>query len=397
MELPRKMPAPRRPLNILVVTRERAGDERFGLGRAIRSLCDAMEAAGHQLTLLDATSWTPADVAMDRRIRSVLGWLARRIRMVEAPIAAISERIVQAVRARRLMRESRNYTHIWYQDSLLAVAHDWIGGHGSTSVVVSVHGLGSAAQSANLDGLGFDQRWVSILLPLERRALRRADLVLMPSAAACQHLVRDLGLAASPSHWHVVGHGRPTFTLPPRAESRRTLGISDGEHMVLAVGRVAPVKQYLRMLEAVAIVQRTIPRLRLVILGGTPTPDLESCVAAMEPKPTFVPFGDVPDYLAAADVYLSTCVDESYGLANVEALHAGVPSIVSSGGATPEVVGYGAWLCSPSIEAIAHALFRVVEDDEVRRYLRSCALERCEELPQWSQVASRHLELMGCT
>ncbi|WP_449369648.1 glycosyltransferase family 4 protein [Thiomonas sp.] len=384
-------------MNILVVTRERVGDERFGLGRAIRSLCDAMRAAGHRVTLLDAASWTPADVAMDRRIRGLLSWVARRLRMVEAPIPAISERIVQVVRARRLMRSSGNYTHIWYQDSLLAIAHDWLGWRDSASVVISVHGLGSAAQSANLDGLGFDQRWVSILLPMERRALRRADLVFLPSAAAREHLVRDLGLAASPSHWHVVGHGRPTFKLPPRDESRCALGIGDGEYMVLAVGRVAPVKQYPRMLDAVAIVQRAVPHLRLVILGGAPTPELASRLAAMEPKPTFVPSGDVPVYLAAADAYLSACVDESYGLANVEALHAGVPSIVSAGGATPEVVGYGAWLCSPSAEAMAHALSRVVENDEFGRYLRRCAQERCGELPQWSQIASRYLELMGCT
>ena len=43
-------------MNVLIVSRERPGDEIFGLGRSIRRIRDEMMTLGHSVTILDATS-----------------------------------------------------------------------------------------------------------------------------------------------------------------------------------------------------------------------------------------------------------------------------------------------------------------------------------------------------
>ncbi len=383
-------------MNVLIVSRERPGDEIFGLGRAIRSIQDEMIALGHSVTILDATSWSDKDFETDARLQRWICWLSRLFGMSTTSVPALSERIVQVLRAKHLLRSNKKITHVWLQDSLLAVAYSWlVPAATKVKCVVSVHGLGSGAQSGNLDGLGLDARWMRIILFLERRALLRANLVILPSKAARTHLVRDLGLASISSHWHVLRHGRPTFSLPTRNIARQKLCIPDDQILVLAIGRVAPVKRYDIILEAVALLQKNHSNLQLCILGGQATNDLKPLIHNLKPEPSFVSSGDVPTFLAAADLYVSACESESYGLANVEALYAGLPCVIAAGGAAPEIIEKGAWLCYPNPQAINEAFNLLISNSALASRMGELAFARYNELPTWQEVTKEQIRLMS--
>ena len=49
-------------------------------------------------------------------------------------------------------------------------------------------------------------------------------------------------------------------------------------------------------------------------------------------------------FFRASDLYVSMSASESFGLANLEALAAGLPAVCTAVGGVPEVVGNGAWL-----------------------------------------------------
>src|SRR3569832_1007643 len=65
---------------------------------------------------------------------------------------------------------------------------------------------------------------------------------------------------------------------------------------------------------------------------------------------------DVAPYFHAADIYVSASSTESFGLANLEALCAGLPSICSAVGGVPEVMGDAAWLVDGETDTLANAL-----------------------------------------
>ncbi|MDD3523110.1 MAG: glycosyltransferase family 4 protein [Candidatus Cloacimonetes bacterium] len=382
-------------LDILIVSRERKGDEIFGLGRAIRRIRDEMIHLGHSVSLLDACSWSEDDFNHETKMRRRLYWLAKCLHLSNDPIPALAERIIQVLRAKQLINKNPEFTHIWLQDSLIAIAYHWLNRkRNNIKIVVSVHGLGSSAQSGNLDGLKLDDRWMRIILWAERRALKHANLVLLPSEAARSHLVRDLGLAKPPKHWYVLGHGRPDFTLSQRKHARATLHLNHSEVLVLAIGRVAPVKRYDLVITAVAQLQQVYPNIRLIILGGTPTQDLTSLAETMNPQPLFIRSGNVPDFLAAADLYVSASAVESYGLANVEALYAGVPSVVAAGGASIEIVERGALLCAPTAQALAEAMHLILAHNSLSNRFTELAASRCSELPLWHDVTKQQIKLM---
>ena len=77
---------------------------------------------------------------------------------------------------------------------------------------------------------------------------------------------------------------------------------------------------------------------------------------------------DIGLYFAASDVYASSSATESFGMANCEALYAGLPAVCTAVGAVPEVVGSAAWLVGDSAAEIAAALSALRSDVRLRQH-----------------------------
>ena len=115
--------------------------------------------------------------------------------------------------------------------------------------------------------------------------------------------------------------------------------------LILAVGRLVWSKRFDLLLDALAIVRRTMPA-RLIILGeGRARPELEEQVRRLGLAEAVAMPGNVPDvasWLAGADLLVSTSAYEGSPAVLIEALAAGVPVVATRcPGGSEELLGDG--------------------------------------------------------
>jgi glycosyltransferase-like protein len=120
---------------------------------------------------------------------------------------------------------------------------------------------------------------------------------------------------------------------PESAQWRQDLG-----RYVLCVGGIEPRKGTLDLIEAMALVRRRDPGLRLVIAGGETLFDyrdyrvqVDALAAELHVEPLVlgpVEHGVLPSLVAGAEVFAFPSTKEGFGLAAMEALAAGVPVVM---------------------------------------------------------------------
>jgi glycosyltransferase involved in cell wall biosynthesis len=122
-----------------------------------------------------------------------------------------------------------------------------------------------------------------------------------------------------------------THELPQREVARRALGLTDDMVAFLAIGRLKSQKNYRFMLERVS----KTPSIVLLIAGDGELRDaLERAAAELRVSDRVSFLGNVSrqgvwNLLAACDVFIQTSVYEGQSNAVLEAMHAGLPIIVS--------------------------------------------------------------------
>jgi glycosyltransferase involved in cell wall biosynthesis len=167
---------------------------------------------------------------------------------------------------------------------------------------------------------------------------------------------------------------------------------------VLYVGGFEPRKDVTTLIDAVAACGR--PDLGLVLAGSlgrwrqriTAAVDRAS-IGARVRLLDFVDDADLPSLYAAASCLVCPSRYEGFGLPVVEAMAAGTPVIVSSGGALPELAT-GAGLIFPvgDVAALAQALERLLTE----RYSTATLIEegrRRAEEHRWERVVPRYVSL----
>jgi glycosyltransferase involved in cell wall biosynthesis len=96
---------------------------------------------------------------------------------------------------------------------------------------------------------------------------------------------------------------------------------------------------------------------------------------------------DLDALFRGADAFVYPSVYEGFGLPVLEAMARGVPTIVSSSSALPEVAGDAAIAVDPrSVRALAEAVARVLGDPSERERLSEAGLARAEQF-SWERTA----------
>jgi glycosyltransferase involved in cell wall biosynthesis len=388
-----------RPLTLLVVTREHSGEKRYGLGRSIapvlaelgqrhithRYLCQADLDEGARTAI---RRWHSLLVRAASRLSAKTDWVVL--------IQVLLERMAMGrLAAQVLAREHYDLVHC--HDPVIATGlrlfslfrlrrRRWRWG-------VTLHGFGSFFEALREHGIHLGPRAAAALRQLEARILRSADWVVTPARLGIEQLARDLEIESVPATWHALPHPRPSeIKRYVRGEARETLGWPADETYVLAIGRHDSVKDFPRLITACAGLHSS-SRLHIVILG-------EGDYDALRRQAGSVGLGhdliltvtdDVGLYLSAADIYVSTSTTESFGIANLEALHIGVPAVCTSVGGVPEVVGDAALLIPPAdTDAIRQALQRLLDDGELRAHLTERGRARAAAWPDVTTTADTY-------
>jgi glycosyltransferase involved in cell wall biosynthesis len=245
--------------------------------------------------------------------------------------------------------------------------------------------------------LGSGMRRV-VLGALERLSARRADVTLGASADLVARAAH-LGAPAA----RLLPVAAPAMAAPSRdpAEVRAELGAED-RPLVLAVGRLAPQKDYDTLLAAAASWQTRSPSPVVAVAGDGPERGrLQGVIDAQRLEVRLLGHrDDVPDLLAASDIYVLTSTWEARALVVQEAMRAGVPVVATAVGGVPELVGDAAVLVPP---ADAASLARAVEDlldspddrAELARQGRDRAIGWPDEDDTARAVAAVYREIVG--
>jgi glycosyltransferase involved in cell wall biosynthesis len=239
-----------------------------------------------------------------------------------------------------------------------------------------------------------DRLWIE----LDYRGIRRAAVVIAPSAATKADLVDRLGVEAE--RVFVVHDGVDHARFRPVAERAVEAAY------VLFVGSEHPRKNLPDVLRAIAYLKRggELDGARLVKVGapGSAEAPFRRPVAALvralalERDVHFA--GEVPDDALAAYYSGALCLvlpsaAEGFGLPLLEAMACGCPVVTSTAGALPEVAG-GAALLVPAGDdrALRTAIATFLRNPAARREFRERGLERARAF-SWERTAAETLDV----
>ena len=173
----------------------------------------------------------------------------------------------------------------------------------------------------------------------------------------------------------------PISALSPAARTaiRAALVGDPARPLLIAVGRLTPQKGYPDLLAAVDVLRRTYPAVALIIAGeGRLESEVQQQIGSMGLTDHVFLLGrrdDVPDLLAASDVYVSASLWEGLSVATLEAMAAGLPVVATQVGEVPRMVvaGAGTIVAPQDPEALAQALASFLESPAKRQLVGATA------------------------
>ncbi|MCG3205095.1 MAG: D-inositol-3-phosphate glycosyltransferase [Elusimicrobia bacterium] len=193
---------------------------------------------------------------------------------------------------------------------------------------------------------------------------------------------------------------------PGAGTIRTTLGISPDDVVVIRVARFDTVKDYPGFLKTAGILAEKYKNVHFMVLGDV-TLNIKSenkknkdeFLEFLERRPTlkqrvhFLGYKtNVPEYLAAADILVSSSISESFPINLLEGMSAGLPVVSTRVGAVDEIIEDGVHGCLvPARDpvALAESVARLIDDPGKRKKMGQEARKKA--------VASFNLEKFADT
>lgn len=219
------------------------------------------------------------------------------------------------------------------------------------------------------------------------RALHGFTASHLDHVVAISNAVRDAAVArheVSPDRITVVHNG---MTVRPAArpadQVRAGLGVTEGQLMFFCAARLEAEKDVDLLLQAMA---SQPPAVRCFIAGeGRLRPALESLIAdrSLQTRVTLLGFrDDVPDLMAACDVFVLPARAEPFGLVLLEAMAAGKPVIAADAAGPVEIVDThpasqtGIRFTPGDVASLSAAISTLAADPDLRQRLGNAGRAR---------------------
>jgi len=265
--------------------------------------------------------------------------------------------------------------------------------------VITVHG----SDAFSLQG--------KVLSGFKRFSLSGADAVTVNSSATKKQVLSIAPKIAEP---RLIPMGISTTAPDPQrtADLRSRYRGGNGPLLVF-VGRLVYEKGVDDLLQAVAETRKRLPDVKALIIGdGQLRGDLEKLSDRLEVADRVIFTGwvkpaDVPNYLAAADIFVGPSKQspdgrmEAQGLTFLEAMSAGTPVIATPlGGITDSVTHEQTGILVPenSPKAIAESILRLEKDSSLKDHLITQARQlarqftRAASASRFSELFEEHIE-----
>jgi glycosyltransferase involved in cell wall biosynthesis len=231
-----------------------------------------------------------------------------------------------------------------------------------------------------------------------RLAIKLGGELTAVSPALKRELASDLGLADDAiAH---IPNGVPCPRRGCRERVRRELGLGASDTLALALGSLYPVKGHRVLVDAVGTLAASHETLHVAIAGrGGELEPLQAQARELGVANRLHMMGlrtDVPDLLAATDVFVMPSLNEGLPMALLEAMCAGTPVIASAVGAIPAALQHGELgrIVPPNDPiALAAALADVLSDPADAGRVAARAQQHAQEEFSVERMVDRYVEL----
>jgi phosphatidylinositol alpha-mannosyltransferase len=230
---------------------------------------------------------------------------------------------------------------------------------------------------------------------LIRRNLESADLAVSISGSVYEDLVDVIpaGKIVSIPNGIEVGGG----DLSQAPWLRKSVG-GDEDIIVISVGRNVPKKSFDVGLRAFGASLTQVPNMRYVHIGRDSEP-LESLAVELGISDRFHALGEQPrdrvlQAYTEADIFFSPAAVEAFPIVTLEAMAAGLPSVVSDGpGNRDAVVDGQTAIVAPvgDLNLLAEGLIDMASDEDRRRDYGQHALRAIRRYA-WPRVADEYIQ-----
>ena len=229
------------------------------------------------------------------------------------------------------------------------------------------------------------------------RSIRQSRAIMVPSEFTGKELAEYYPDASGKIHVVPLAPGlaRPSLADRPENQGRR-------ERYVLAVGTLEPRKNFGRLIDAFAsLIDRTEQPHVLKIVGNRGWKNRRVIERLSDPalRGRVHYLGNIPDRelslaYAGAEFLVAPSLYEGFGLQVLEAMSFGLPIIATQESALSELLGGAGVLVDPySIQDMASAMLRLMEDPQLRRQLGSAAALRAQRY-SWARTAELTLDVL---
>ncbi|MCJ7825016.1 MAG: glycosyltransferase [Anaerolineales bacterium] len=208
-----------------------------------------------------------------------------------------------------------------------------------------------------------------------RRYLQHCAHVVVPTESIREMLIKDYGISQGVTVVPTPVDLQEFHALHP--EKVRTKFGLEGQEVLLFVGRLASEKGLDMLIQAFAIIHKSRPNVRLLLLGKGPHEDVLRANLRKSKLGKFVifagavPHEQVPDYYAAADLFVFPSKTETQGLVIIEAMAAGLPVVaVRAPGAVDILADGGVVLVEDTPARFSRSVIELLEDPSKRASLR---------------------------
>jgi glycosyltransferase involved in cell wall biosynthesis len=221
--------------------------------------------------------------------------------------------------------------------------------------------------------------------------LYRRTRVVTLAESSRRELIDRFGFAAD--RVHVVSPGVDPQYVPDPARRRAT-------PLMVAVGRLAPVKRLDALVRAAAEARRSVAGLELVIIGdGYERPAIEAAVRALDASGWVRFAGRVApealvDWYQQAWVVSSASVAEGWGMTITEAAACGTPAVATDIVGHRDAIVDGVTGMVVPLDGLGVALARVLADPGLRHRLGAAARARAAGF-SWDSAAAGTLAALA--
>jgi D-inositol-3-phosphate glycosyltransferase len=294
------------------------------------------------------------------------------------------------------------HSHYWLSgEAALALRRSW-----GVPIVHMFHTLGAMK---NQVARAAEERETSRRLAVERRLIESADAIVAATPLDRAQMVWHYGAEAQGVRVVPCGVDLRRFHPRDMAGAREALELPPPPHrLLLLVGRIEPLKGIDALIQAVALLLERQPEWRgsltALVVGGHGETERARWNAEQRRLDALRVELDVADavrfvgaraqdqlplFYAAADVVTMPSHYESFGMAALEGMASGRPTVATSAGGPAYVIedGSSGLLTPPdNPPALADRLERLLADDDFRATLGVAAAERAQRFG-WPSVA----------